>query len=317
MITTTIARRRALLAGTALAFLAGCGGDGLRLPQMPGLGGGTAPDTEVAASRAIARDVEAPEIFQSRARAVWTGEPSLTGVWVASAEVDEPGRAIIRDVRSDRFVVGSLFYRATIQGAPPLIVSEEAAAALGMQAGQQATLDVVALRRAEGADVAVPDAPPAEAIPLPTGAPADGPTDATVTAPGPMPPVTSASVTPASGAPVPSATGPRLGTGLLDPLGDLSLAPGPAIGLPQAPVPAAAPARPWVQIGLFAQRGNADASAERLRAQGLPVSIETGAGGGRPLYRVIVGPAASAAARDANLAAARGAGFADAYLVAD
>lgn len=150
-----------ILSGVAgLALLAGCqtanvGGDATRA---------AAPDTSV---QLIERDVEAPEVFQVSERALWDGRPSLGGVWVASPDVTEPERVIIRDEATGKFVIGALFRRERVSPGPPLQLSSDAAIALGVLAGTPVTLEVVALRRQEVPD---PAAPPVAAAPAPVSA---------------------------------------------------------------------------------------------------------------------------------------------------
>jgi hypothetical protein len=96
-----------------------------------------------------ARDVEAPEVFDVTGEGLWDGRPSLGGVWVAHPEASDPERVIIRNSNNDRFVIGALFRRERDNPGPPIQVSSEAAAALGLLAGDPAALQVTALRREE------------------------------------------------------------------------------------------------------------------------------------------------------------------------
>ena len=110
-------------------------------------------------ARTTERDVEAPEIFSAKEAGLWDGRPSLGGVWVAHPDVSEPERAIIRNTSNGKFVIGALFRKERQTPGPRLQVSSDAAAALGMLAGQPANLDVVALRREKAP---VQDAPTAD-----------------------------------------------------------------------------------------------------------------------------------------------------------
>ena len=75
--------------------------------------------------------------------AIWDGQPSLGGIWVAHPSVDEPQR--VRISHDGRSVDGWLFARAAPANSPPLQVSSEAAAALGLTAGTAAELTVAPL----------------------------------------------------------------------------------------------------------------------------------------------------------------------------
>jgi cell division septation protein DedD len=117
-------------------------------------GDGVQPATSV---RLVDRDVEAPDVFQVTDEALWDGRPSLGGVWVASPDAVDPERVILRNPANGKFVIAALFRRERINPGPPLQISSDAAAALGILAGQPARLNVTALRREEVAATA-PDA---------------------------------------------------------------------------------------------------------------------------------------------------------------
>lgn len=97
----------------------------------------------------VERDVEAPNIFQVTELGLWDGRPSLGGVWVAHPDVIEPERVIIRGTQDGQFVIGALFRRERENPGPPVQVSSDAAAALGMLAGAPMELNITALRREE------------------------------------------------------------------------------------------------------------------------------------------------------------------------
>ncbi|MFZ5709150.1 MAG: SPOR domain-containing protein [Pseudomonadota bacterium] len=153
---------RLALAAGALLVLSGCQKAGF--PFAPSgarqdataaaADGGTAA---VAAFSLVERDVEAPDVFSLKDKGLWDGRPSLGGVWVAHATVKDPERVIIRNAVNGKSVIGALFRREAQNPGPSLQVSSDAAAALGMLAGQPAELAVVALRREQ------PTAPEASA----------------------------------------------------------------------------------------------------------------------------------------------------------
>lgn len=95
-----------------------------------------------------------------------------------------------------------------------------------------------------------------------------------------------------------------------------------------APDPAAAPATgdgvaaggnlslPYIQIGTFSQQSNADEAAETLRKAGIGAEVRRSENGGKPVWRVVAGPAKDIAARNAMLEAVGALGFKDAFPVA-
>jgi rare lipoprotein A len=120
--------------------------------------------TEAAKSvRLVDRDVEAPEVFQITDTGLWDGRPSLGGVWVASPDVVNPERVILRNEANGKFVIGALFRRERDNPGPKLQISSDAADALGMLAGQPGKLNVTALRREDTKTAAVTEAAPVAA----------------------------------------------------------------------------------------------------------------------------------------------------------
>ncbi len=148
----------------ALAVTAGCS-------QLDRPFGPRDTSTTAGASAQAATEVEAPEVFQVTAQALWDGRPSLGGVWVAAPNVTDPERVVIRHVGTGAEVVGALFRRERENPGPPIQVSSDAAAALGLLAGQPAQLNITALRTVE-APAAPAAATPQQAKPDAAPAPA-------------------------------------------------------------------------------------------------------------------------------------------------
>lgn len=279
-------------AGTALLLASGCT-DG----QMPSfLQARDTGDSDVvsrastADDRGVARDVEAPDIFQATEAGLWDGRPSLGGVWVAHPDVQEPERAIIRNEANGKFVIGALFRKERETPGPRLQVSSDAAAALGLLAGQPTNLDVVALRREE--------APAADPDVAALGDPAGG---------------------------VPLA--PEVSEGTLDPVLDgaaaaiesATLTPPPAVATP-ASLATTAPSRlgkPFIQIGIFSVEQNAKNTATAMRQAGMVPTIKTHKSKGKTFWRVVVGPAQTKDELGTLLKTIKGSGFTDAYAVTD
>ncbi len=267
---------RAGLVLIAAMALAGCQGGLAGFLQSD-----TTPEAPATTTELVERDVEAPEIFHQTEPGLWDGRPSLGGVWVAHPDVTDPERVIIRNLDTGKFVIGALFRREREMPGPRFQVSSDAAAALGMLAGKPARLDVTALRRQEA---------PAEATDT-TEATAD------TTAP------------PAPGA-VEQAP-------LDDPIAAAAAALDAAEnGTATAPAAAAAAlTKPYIQIGIFSVEANAQNTVAALENAGLNASIKPGSSAGKAFWRVIVGPAATAAARADALAKVKSLGFTDAYFV--
>jgi cell division protein FtsN len=77
-----------------------------------------------------------------------------------------------------------------------------------------------------------------------------------------------------------------------------------------------APARPYVQAGLFAVPGNAERLVRRLEQAGLPALARPARLATGPATRVLSGPFATAAERDAARRRIQSMGLADAVPVA-
>ncbi len=286
--------RHVLLLGGALA-LAGCNGT-----DLPGFlsGGGSKTPAAEASSRTVERDVEAPEVFQVTDSGLWDGRPSLGGVWVAHPQVKDPERVIIRNETNGQFVIGVVYRPERSTPGPKFQVSSDAAEALEMLAGQPAQLNVTALRRetapapVEDSDT-LPEAPAAEprsasSVATSTLDPIEAAAEA-LDAAASAPAVPAAAVTPSATAPAPAAA--------------------------PAPAPNSTLDKPFVQIGIFSVESNAVSTAETLRKAGMLPTVKAGKMSGKAFWRVVVGPAATAAERATLLGQIKGLGFNDAYTV--
>ncbi|WP_145109601.1 SPOR domain-containing protein [Cereibacter sediminicola] len=171
---------------TAAAGLALMGCDTMR--QATGMDDGEGPPVTAAPGAPVGADVEAPEAYQTTDRALWDGRPSLGGIWVAASDVKTPERVLMVNPANGRSVKGALFRRERENPGPKLQLSSDAAEALGLLAGQPATIRVTALRRKE--------APPAvAAAPAPVATPAASAT--AVAAPASAPAVAAPATAPA------------------------------------------------------------------------------------------------------------------------
>jgi cell division septation protein DedD len=311
--------RSLAFAGFALASLSACepgngSGDG-----TTGSGGTVASATSV---RLVDRDVEAPNVFQTTDKALWDGRPSLGGVWVATPGAKDPERVIIRNPANGKFVIGALFRREADNPGPKLQISSDAADALGMLAGEPATINVTALRREE-APATAPDASKplldaaetvqttpidtvtataAAAIDKATGKPAKGPAIPTVPAS-----QTAAAQTPATPSP---ASPPPAGQTPARPAAQTAaqIAAAAAISPDSQPALPAAGGKS-IQIGIFSVEDNANRAVKTLAKSGITATVRKETSQGKLLWSVI------ASGNAATLAKIKAAGFADAYIL--
>lgn len=269
-----------LISGLVLSLAAcqstGDGGNFSLFKKKPDGALGTDQATSV---KLIERDIEAPDVFQRKEAGLWDGRPSLGGVWVAHPDVTDPERVIIRNESNGKFVIGALFRRERENPGPRFQVSSDAAAALTLLAGQPVELSVTALRREE----VVEDLP---ATPSP--------------------------------AELPEAS--DISQSTLDPIDGAAAAidAAEAAEAPAAPAPkpaASALAKPYLQIGIFSVEANAKTAAKQMEKAGMPAVIKEQSLKGKTYWRVLVGPAQSAAARTNLLDQIKSAGFTDAYAV--
>ncbi len=240
----------------------------------------TGEPTQSRSVKLVERDVEAPNVFQVTENGLWDGRPSLGGVWVAHPDVKDPERVIIRNEKNGKFVIGALFRRERENPGPRLQVSSDAAATLGMLAGQPVKLNVTALRREEVATGG----------PAPESAPqVDAPNAISETALAPA-----ASAAPAAAA-KPAAPAPK-----------------------PAPAPASSKlSKPFIQLGIFSVEQNANNTAESMRVAGMVPTVKKSTSSGKTFWRVLVGPAQTSAERATLLKKIKASGFADAYAVSN
>ncbi|MFD1343156.1 SPOR domain-containing protein [Litorisediminicola beolgyonensis] len=306
----TTARLRMVTCAAALMALAACGENAPGF--LKGKDGGSSDTVSRAASSGAAaeRDVEAPEVFQTAEPGLWDGRPSLGGVWVAHPDVSEPERVIIRNETNGQFVIGALFKRERETPGPRLQVSSDAAAAVGMLAGQPTQLNVVALRREEApaADPATL-APVAETMSLEEELGAPGEIESAA-----LDPVTAGAAAALSEAPA------GIEAAEMPPAEPAPVQVAAAVPAPQpAPAPAVTSSlkKPFVQIGIFSVEQNARNTATAMRQAGMVPTVKEQSSAGKTFWRVLVGPATTKSEIDTLLSTIKGTGFTDAYAVTD
>jgi hypothetical protein len=248
--------------------------------------------------------------------ALWDGRPSLGGVWVASPDAVDPERVILRNPANGKFVIGALFRRERDNPGPALQISSDAAAALGLLAGQPGKIGVTALRREE-APLAAPDASrpildAAETVatetldPAPAVAPADGtaPAAAAVTA--------AAEDKQPRGLGLfkkrqPKSDGPVAPVVSSETLGTETAA--PAATIAPSSVTAALPKGELIQIGIFSVEANAKRAVDTLSKAGIAATIRQETAQGKAFWSVTATGGAD------SLGKIKAAGFADAYML--
>jgi hypothetical protein len=110
-----------------------------------------APGTEprpVEGALAISPDlVPEPAVFETVGTARWDGRRTLQGVWVAHPQANGARRVRIYNAATGAAADGALFAREATLSGPPILVSSDAAAALGLTPGVETELRIVALSR--------------------------------------------------------------------------------------------------------------------------------------------------------------------------
>jgi cell division septation protein DedD len=304
---------------------------------LPGGSGETASAAGAAApGEVIERDVESPETFSATDQGLWDGRPSLGGVWVAHPDATSPERVVIRNTETGKETTGALFRREREMPGPRIQVSSDAATALGMVAGSPAPLTVVAIVR-ERTEVPAPAEASATGEAIATGEIEAQPLEAAETA---AAAVAAVAATPAStptaenrpasrpartAAPA-AAEAPAEAPASAETPAPATASPAPAEAPAEAaaPAPAApaatAPQAPlaggsFIQVGIFSQESNAEGTAATLRDAGIVPAVREQDSNGKTVWRVLVGPVATAADRAALLDKVRELGFADAYVI--
>jgi cell division septation protein DedD len=280
---------RLLLLTTAAGLaLAGCEpGSGPLASKPPAEGAAVATATSV---KLVDRDVEAPDVFQVSDEALWDGRPSLGGVWVASPDAVDPERVILRNPANGKFVIGALFRRERDNPGPKLQISSDAAAALGLLAGQPGKISVTALRREEAPAATDASKPILDASETVETAPLD-----TVA-------IASSAIDKAQGKP---AKGPAVPTA---PAAQPAAKPAtkPAAAAPAVP---AATGGGVIQIGIFSVEANAQRAVDALTKAGIAVTSRKEESQGKAFWSV------TARGDAAQLAKIKSAGFGDAYFL--
>ncbi len=259
--------------------LAGC--EGLPTPIAPSASAGAATDA------APERDVVRSDLFSVTEAAMWDGRPTFGGVWVAYTGDIQPERVRITNRDNGKTVIGALFRRERETPGPAIQLSADAASALNVVAGTSVQLTVTALRREATPEVAPAPEPAAAETPASTPAAHDE---------------TAAEARPVSRPAAAAAAAPAT----------ISEAP---IAAAPATAPEGAPSRPYAQVGTFASQSNANDLVTILGTNGVTAGVRQVEVDGRTLYRVIAGPAESAASLATLIAKLKELGYSDAFPI--
>ena len=117
---------------------------------------------------------EAPELFAASGTALWDGHPTLEGLWIAHPGTEIGHRVRVRNARTGTIIDAALLPLRSRPDAE-MVISAEAADALGLLPSVPAELELVALEWRTGTGAGTP--PPA----------GERPADRTAAAPSPAP----------------------------------------------------------------------------------------------------------------------------------
>lgn len=285
------------------------------------------------ATKFTEKDVEAPQVFQKTAKALWDGRPSLGGVWVAHPDNKKPERVIIRNKANGKSVIGALFNRERSLPGPAFQLSSDAATALGVPAGSTIELTVTAMRVEKTPIVSKTKGPqpaPSEDIAISAIDTLDEPS---------KPAEKPKKISKWKARKMARDAEKAKVAGTVVAAGDIAtktLPKPPRRGANQKPAATTTPSKPaakekpvatpkptaketkggkYAQLGLFSVESNAKGTLAKLKSKGLSGKIVTGNSNGKKYYRVLAGPAASSAEQKKILSAVKAMGFSDAYLV--
>ena len=105
----------------------------------------------------------APEIFEVTGTALWDGQRTLQGIWVAHASAKTARRVRIFNTANGTAADGALFNRDVSLGGASVLISSDAAKLLGMAPGEAANLRIVAIAPAQRSATQAAPKPQAQA----------------------------------------------------------------------------------------------------------------------------------------------------------
>lgn len=287
--------RMILLITAAAGMLSACV-DGLGTTASVG----TTSSVKAGSTRIVTRDIEAPEVFQTTAVAQWDGRPSLGGVWIAAPRITDPERVIIRNPANGEFVIGTLFRRAA--AGDGLQLSSDAAQALDIKAATAVTLDVTALRRADGSGAVDPSRPLLDSAEAVGRGPADDFAAASLAA------AQDAQRLQIPATPVLGTTRPT-GTAAVGAQNARATAPTATAAPTAAATAKTASGGMAIQLGIFSLEANAQRARQLAQKAGLAADIKRETSQGKALWSV------SARGSAADLTKVKALGFPDAYFL--
>lgn len=115
-------------------------------------GGPAAANGGAEAPRTASADPKlAPEVFDATGLTIWDGASTLQGVWFAHPLAQRAQRARIYNLKNGVEMEGALFRRDPSISGPSILLSSDAARALGVTPGDPTELRIVALREGPAA----------------------------------------------------------------------------------------------------------------------------------------------------------------------
>ncbi len=266
-----------------------------------------------------------PEAFHAADLALWDGERTLPGIWIAHPMAETARRVRLTNGETGARVDAAMFRRDPALSGSRIIVSSEAAERLGLRPGHGTPIIIEGLAyRVDTEAAAIVSGVAEDPVPAPFETLAAEIPPEKITAE----PVAPASTPVAALSPAPPAA-PELTALDATRAGGTGFAPEDAkpVASPPAPQPEAKPTEPepvpdgagditdgrhFIQAGVFDQPENATRLVEKLRAADLlaielPLTL-----GARQLTRVLVGPYQTIAERDTALETIRKLGPVDA-----
>ena len=130
--------------------------------------GSPAPARNAAADPSLA-----PDVFDVTGLTIWDGAATLQGVWLAHPLAQRAQRVQVSNLENGQVTEGAMFRRDPTLSGPSILVSSDAARALGLTPGSPAELRIVALREGP-APTRVAAAPAGEAAPAEGAEPPSG-----------------------------------------------------------------------------------------------------------------------------------------------
>lgn len=106
----------------------------------------------------------APEVFEATGLTIWDGAATLQGVWLAHPLAARAQRVRVQNLDNNLVIEGAMFKRDPAISGPSILVSSDAARALGLTPGEATELRIVALREGPAPSVVAANPEPAPEV---------------------------------------------------------------------------------------------------------------------------------------------------------